>query len=362
MKILTKENGTLVYTFTGVTLNSTDSKYIGTILSSYFINLKTIQDTTAKITNGTYTITGGNDGTTDIKDEVVKAFDTLESSNYIYDLLVVPGIYDAAVVSAGLSMCESRGDALYLIDPPSGLTYEGVTDWINGANTYTDHTAFNSSFGACYWAWQYIYDAINDENVLVPPSVLAAPSIARSEKLSKPWFAPAGLTRGLVKNGLSTEHDPDESEVDYLYENNINCIINHETAGLTLWGQKTLWRSDTALNRINVRRLVTYIKRIVKKTCQFLLYEPNDATTWTQFDDLLDPVFRSLVNNRGLYDYDIVPMKYTVSDNDIDNSKMPGQILIKPTKAAEWIPIDVVLTATGVEFTSLVSNVENSVS
>lgn len=351
-------NGNTLYTFKDVTLDSNSNNYIGTLLNNTFINLKEITDVNATVTNGTYTISGGNNGFDDIKDEIVSALDSIKSSNYQLDLLSIPGVSDAAVIQAALTTCEYRGDTLYLVDPPANLTFEEVADWCNGSGSYDDHTQFNSSFGACYWAWQYVYDEINDQEVLVPPSVVVAPAIARSESISKPWFAPAGLTRGLIKNVLRSEHAPDATEVEYLYDtpNCINSIITHETSGLTVWGQKTLWRNDTALDRVNVRRLVTYIKRIVKRTCQFLVFEPNDSTTWIQFEDLLDPVFRSLVQNRGLYEYKIVPLKHTVSDDDINNSRMPAQILIKPTKSAEYIPIDIVLTSTGVEFSSYISN------
>lgn len=356
LTIKTSVKGSVLYKFSGVTLDESSDKYLGTLLNDTFLSLKTISDITATVNNGTYTVVGGNNGFDNITDEAVAALDTLKSSNLQLDLLTIPGISDAAVVAAALSMCENRGDTLYLVDPPAHLSYEEVCDWVNGSGEFDDHTKFNSSYGACYWAWQYIYDEVNDQEVLAPPSVLVAPAIARSENLSKPWYAPAGLTRGLIRNALRSEHAPSDTEVDFAYDNNVNSIITHETSGLTVWGQKTLWRNDTALDRVNVRRLVTYIKRIVKRTCQFLVFEPNDSTTWIQFEDLLEPTFRSLVQNRGLYDYKIIPLKYTVTDDDIDNSRMPAQILIKPTKSAEFIPIDIVLTNTGAEFSTFVQN------
>lgn len=354
LKIKTSETGNVLYTFEDVSLVDTSPNYIGKVLKPTFLNVKTISDVTATTTNGVYTLVGGDNGFEEFDSAAITALKKLESSTYVLDLLTIPGVSSASVVAAGLTACETRGDTLYIVDPPASLDYEEVADWANGSGTFDDHTKFNSSHGTCYWGWQYIYDEVSKKEVLVPPSVVVAPAIARSEAISEPWFAPAGLTRGLVKNVIRSEYAPNDVEVNFLYEepNSINSIITHEISGLVLWGQKTLWRNDTALNRINVRRLVTYIKRIVKRTCQYLLFEPNDSTTWIQFEDLLDPTFRSLVKNRGLYEYKIIPMKYTITPDDIDNSRMPAQILIKPTKSAEFIPIDIVITSTGVEFSN----------
>lgn len=351
-------SGTVVLAKTKLSLDDTSESYVGLALKDSFINLKTIGNTSVTLTNGTYLVADGNDGSDSITDLTSKAITALEGLNtdiYELDLLTVPGITEPAVVHKGLQVCELRGDTLYIVDAPQGMTYKEVITWHNSSQETS--AAFNSSFGALYWSWQYIYDDVNSQEVLVPPSVLVAPVYARSEEMSKAWYAPAGLTRGLIKNALRSEIVPDSAVVELLYTapNNINCIITHPTAGLVVFGQKTLWREDTALDRVNVRRLVTYIKRFVKRVCQFLVFEPNDRTTWNQFEDLVTPPLESLVTNRGLYAFKVVKGADIITDADIDNYRMPGQILIKPTKSAEYIPIDIVITATGVEFSSLIS-------
>lgn len=343
------DDTTPVVKLVGVTLDSTVENYVGAKLTSTVFRLTTIDDAQSDLTDGEYTVAGGDNGLEEIDSSIVECLESLKSNNYSIDLLSIPDSRSAAVVQAGLAACEYRGDTLYLVDTPPHIDYQDAKRWVNGAGEYDDHAAFNSSYGACYYAWQYVYDSVNSENVLVPPSVPVAVAIANSELMTHAWFAPAGLSRGVLSNTVSSEYKPTDVEVDEMYEANINSIITHETAGLVIWGQKTLLRKDTSLDRVNVRRLMTYIKRIVRRTCQFFTFEPNDSTTWAQFEDLLTPVFRSLVENRGIYDFKIVPMEDTVTDEDIDNSTMPAQILIKPTKSAEYIPVDIVLTSTGVE-------------
>lgn len=342
---------------TGVNLDVTSDKYIANVLKdSGCIKFKASSaapETTYTLTNGTYVLANGDNGITGLtSSEYIAALNLVIPDTYNIELLATPGISDPAVIQKGLSVAETRGDTLYIVDPPSGKNYEEVISWHNGTGEDTDHVSFNSSFGALYWSWQYIYDEVNSQNVLVPPSVLVPPVIARSDAMSQPWYAPAGLTRGLIKNALYSEYVPDSTVQDLLYTdpNNINPIITHSSSGLVVFGQKTLYRVPTALNRINVRRLVTYIKNIAKDVAKYLVFEPNDSTTWNSFQDLMEPRLRSIKNNHGLYDYKIIKGEDLITDDDIDNYRMPVQILIKPTKAAEFIPIDIVITSTGTNF------------
>lgn len=348
------KDGAVLNSYKGVNLNSTSNDYIGVVLGkSNYLKLKSSSatgGTTYTLTNGTYTLSNGDNGITGLtSSEYITALDLVVPDKLDIELIVTPGVSDAAVIQKALTVAQTRGDALYLVDPPSGMDYEEAISWHNGTHEDYEHAPFNSSFGAMFWSWQYIYDEVNSQEVLVPPSVLVPPVFARSDAMSKPWYAPAGLTRGLIKNALRSEFIPDSNVQDLMYTdpNNINPIITHSSSGLVVFGQKTLWRQPTSLNRINVRRLVTHIKHIAKDISQYLVFEPNDNTTWNSFQDLMDPRLRSIQKNRGLYDYKIIKGRDIVTDNDIDNYRMPVQILIKPTKSAEFIPIDIVITSTG---------------
>lgn len=340
-----------------LTLNKTSDNYIGKILEgNEYVKLKEtamVEGTTYTVTNGKYTLANGSNGITGLTSaEYISAMNLVLPDNLDIELLITPGVTDPAVIQKGLSIAEQRGDLLYIIDPPSGLSYEDVIAWHNGTRDDDNHTAFNSSFGAMYWDWVYIYDEINSQEVLVPPSVVVPAVFARSDNMTQPWYAPAGLTRGLIKNVLRSATEPDSDMVDLLYTdpNNINPIITHPTFGLAVFGQKTLWRQSTSLNRVNVRRLVTYIKHLVKDISQYLVFEPNDSTTWNSFKDLVNPRLRNIRESRGLYAYKIIRGEDIVTTDDIDNYRMPAQILIKPTKSAEFIPIDIVITSTGTDF------------
>lgn len=308
--------------------------------------------TAANITAGTYTFAGGNNGTSALtNEEYIAAAEALKSSAVDMNLFAVPGVSDPAVVLAMLTIAENRGDCLYLLDPPKGLTRDGVIAWHNGGESY-EHTAFNSSYGALYYDWVRIYDPINKVHVTVPPSVTVAATYAYSDRNSEIWFAPAGLRRGLVQGVINTATSLSKDDVDILYsdENNINSIYEDPQVGLVLWGQKTLLRTNTALNRVNVRRLLNYLKRVITAACNYLTFEPNDRITWNSFENLTKPVLRSIMNRQGIYEYRIVQGETIVTGEDIDNYRMPCMLLIKPTKAAEEIPVYFAITSTGADF------------
>lgn len=328
--------------------------------TSYF-KISANSTSAIKLTAGTYTFNNGNDGIEDITSaDYITAGEALKNQSVDINLLSVPGVSDAEVVIAFLALAEERGDCLYLVDPPAGLTKEGVAQWHNGEGSY-QHDAFNSSYGALYYDWVTIYDSINKLKVQVPPSVPVAASIAYSDRVSELWYAPAGLTRGVLRGVLTTDSQLSKRDVETLYsgDNNINSIYDDPQVGLVIWGQKTLSRSDTALNRVNVRRLVNYIKKVVTAACEYLTFEPNDRLTWNSFEMKVVPLLETIKNGRGIYEYRVVKGETIVSSQDIDNYRMPCMVMIRPTKAAEMIPIYFVITSTGADFNEVLE--ENGV-
>lgn len=307
---------------------------------------------TASLTPGTYEFTGGNDGIDDIEAaDYIFAANALTSESVDMNLCAVPGVSDAAVITSMLTLAESRGDFLYLVDPPQGLDRDGVIAWHNGGESY-DHVAFNSSYGALYYDWVPIYDSVNKTRIVVPPSVPVAATIAYSDRVSEVWYAPAGLTRGLITGVLGPVTNLSKADTEVLYSNgnNVNSIYNDPQVGLVLWGQKTLARTNTALDRVNVRRLLIYIKKVISAACNVLTFEPNDRSTWNSFEMKVQPTLESIKNRRGLYEYSIVRGETIVTNDDIDNYRMPCMVMVRPTKAAEEIPIYFAITSTGADF------------
>lgn len=335
---------------------------VGDTLGSNYLEVQSIDPTATalKATDTARAIANGSDGVDGIKDaDYISAADELKSDIYDMNVFAVPGISSATVITSMLSLAEQRGDCVFIVDPPATVkTPTEVEAWHNGRNSYSDHTKFNSSFGVLYFSWQRIYDSINKAYVSVPPSVVVAPIMAKSARESEIWFPVAGIRRGLVSGVYAPEYSPDTAERDNLYsgENCVNCIIEDPISGLVIFGQKTLYRENTALNRLNVRMLLNYLKRIVTAACRYLTFEPNDRTTWNNFEDLVEPTLRSIGERRGLYDYKIVKGEAIVTDDDIDNYRMPCKILIKPTKAAEEIPIYFTITSTGADFNEVLES------
>lgn len=311
-----------------------------------------VNSVAAKLSAGTYTFSGGNDGISDIEaGDYITAANSLTADLVDMNLFAVPGVSDPAVITAMLALAENRGDCLYLVDPPKGLTRDGVIQWHNGGGDY-NHTAFNSSFGALYYDWVTIYDSVNKVRVDVPPSVVVAASYAYSDRTTEVWYAPAGLQRGLVRGVLDSVTKLGKADTELLYSdgNAINSLYDDPQVGLVLWGQKTLSRSDTALNRVNVRRLLNYLKRVITAACNYLTFEPNDRVTWNSFEMKILPTLKNIQNKRGIYEYRVVKGETIVTNEDIDNYRMPCMVMIRPTKAAEEIPIYFVITSTGADF------------
>ena len=335
---------------------------VGDTLGSNYFEVASINSTATalKATDTPYIVANGSDGVDGITDaDYVAAANELKSDIYDMNVFAVPGISSANVITSMLSLAEQRGDCVFLVDPPATVkTPTEVEAWHNGRGAYSDHTKFNSSFGVLYFSWQRIYDSINKTYVSVPPSVVLGPVMAKSARESEIWFPIAGVRRGLVSGVYAPEYSPDTAERDSLYsgDNCVNCIIEDPVSGLVVFGQKTLYRENTALNRLNVRMLLNYLKRIVTAACRYLTFEPNDRTTWNNFEDLVEPTLRSIGERRGLYDYKIVKGEAIVTDDDIDNYRMPCKILIKPTKAAEEIPIYFTITSTGADFNEVLES------
>lgn len=312
-----------------------------------------------KIKEGEYSFSEGDNGIAeDMTADYIMAGNKLKRDTIDMNLFAVPGVSSPVVITAMIELAELRKDCLFLVDPPNSLTPNDVADWHNGLQDYADHAKFNSSYAAAYYAWQTIYDPYNQVYVEVPPSVVVAPVIAESANLSEIWYAPAGLKRGLVKGVVKPVYCPDTGDLEYLYsgDNNINSIINDPQAGLCVFGQKTLYRENSALNRVNVRMLLNHLKRAVVAASRHLTFEPNDRVTWNNFEDLIEPYLKSIKTRRGIYDYTIVKGAAIVTDLDIDNYRMPCKILIKPTKTAEEIPIYFTLTSTGADFNEVLAN------
>jgi len=358
--VVEKKDGVLVGS-----ANAGDQRYIETqfATSLYVAFSDSGSYTTLKV--GTYTMAGGTDGApaddSDIIGTTVGNTSTglqlfRDSEAVDINMILAPGRWEKTVVNELLDIAEFRGDCMAIVDPPQGLTVQQVVDWHNGqltGNSAYLTAAINSSYAALYWAWLQIYDSFNDLEVWTAPSGVAARIWAYSDGVSEPWFAPAGLVRGNPTNLLDLEHSPSLGERDYMYGypgHNVNPFVNFIRDGITLWGQKTLQRAPTSLDRINVRRMLLYARKVIATAVRYLVFEPNDSITWLRFKQLVQPFLRNIATRRGITDFRVICDETTNTPYYIDQNVMRGKVLIKPTKAAEIIEIQYTLLPTGAVF------------
>lgn len=362
MTIMSEDRTTILETIQNLSLNPSDERYVDNIVASTSINInvtynaENAPEEDDDISSVEYVIKGGNDGIADLDetDIIGTTSDGLQafSNPEVIDinLLCAPGWYQAEVANAGIAICENRGDALYIAETPYGLTAQQANSWANGSDEFAaDHKAFDSSYGALYWPWVQISDSYTRKNIWIPPTGIVCAQYAYNDNVGQPWFAPAGLNRGILQGPLAVEYSATKGERDTIYGNRniVNPIINYRGQGLVIWGQKTMQRKATALDRVNVRRLMNYLKKIISASTAYYVFEPNDEYQWGKWIDMVEPKLENIKQLRGVYDYK-VEMNPTTSE--IENNVMPGTIYVKPTKTAEYIPLNFMIAPYGASF------------
>jgi len=298
---------------------------------------------------------------------VKKAINTVSDAEQVeVNLATVPGVTNEALTAHLINTCESRGDTLAIIDLKGGYTpiaEDGGT--LVSAGTYGSvketvdamlDRGLNSSYGCAFYPWVQIRDAINDQIVWVPPSVVALGTFSSSERKSAPWFAPAGFTRGGLSEGsagipvLSVREKLTSEDRDSLYENNINPIASFPAEGIVIFGQKTLQLTQSALDRINVRRLLIFVKKEISRIAATTLFEPNVEQTWAGFTGRVIPFLEKVSSGGGLSAFKVVLDETTTTPDLVDRNIMYAKIFLKPAKAIEFIALDFVVTNSGAAF------------
>jgi phage tail sheath protein FI len=229
------------------------------------------------------------------------------------------------------------------------LSVDEIVAWQNGRHPL-NLTRFDSDFAALYWPWVKVRDTHNRIDVWVPPSGAVAATYANADNLAFPWFAPAGMTRGIVYNITDTYTKPTLEERDLMYGNR-NCvnpiIIFPDQVNFMIWGQKTLQRLPTALDRVNVRRMLLYIEKLIRRDSRRLLFEPHDAGLRAQFIQIATGVLDAVVRDRGITDYFVKCDEELNTPDVIDRNELRANIGVQPTRAAEFIMIEFSLHRTG---------------
>ena len=265
--------------------------------------------------------------------------------DYRYNLLMLPGLTDQAhssTITTAVSNAQTRGDHLVVIDP------------VNYASTLTqaknEAAGRDTSYAAMYWPWLRTIDPDSGENVWVPASTMMGGVFAFNDNAAEPWFAPAGINRGGLGTVISAERKLSAANRDELYEANVNPIATFPGTGVVVYGQKTLQKKSSALDRVNVRRLLIELKGFISQIGQNLVFEQNTAATRNNFLAQVNPYLESVQARQGLYAFKVIMDESNNTPDVIDRNQLIGQIYIQPTRTAEFIYLDFNLQPTGASF------------
>lgn len=273
----------------------------------------------------------------------------------LYDLnmMCVPGISTASVIQEMIAILDERNDCLGIIDPPFALTPQEVVDWHNGTGSYTGyHSAFTTNRAALYYPWVKQHDPYTRRDLYLPPSAIVPAVIAYSDAIGEAWYAPAGITRGKVPNALTPEYVVTRGDTDFFYGpangNAVNPIMQFSVDGVVVYGQRTLQRFPSALDRINVRRLLFFIEKSLAKATRRMTFEQNDPILWAQVRNLIEPFMENLKGRRAIEDYRVKCDKDTNTPHHRNNNEVVVKLYIVPTKSAEKLILNVTLMSSGI--------------
>ena len=361
---------------TGVSLSSTGSNTYKDVIDAEFNQFTApmfggFDGTDILETNpfNNYSLSGKTETTSYEFNSIKMAMDSCADAELVeMNMMSMPGLTHTGLTDHMLDLAERRSDTLAIIDIGGGYIPEA-----DRGNVGTDSEAanrgeaqsaartfrtrqVNNSYGAAYYPWTRVRDSQTGQTFYCPPSVAAIGTLSYSQAVSEVWFAPAGFNRGGLTAGsagipvVGVTEKLTSKDRDRLYEVNINPIASFPAEGLVIFGQKTLQSTRSALDRINVRRLMIRIKKEISRISNALLFDPNTEVTWDRFKGQVVPFLDSVKSRLGLEDYKVILDKTTTTPDLIDRNIMYAKIFLKPTRAIEFIAVDFIITNTGASF------------
>jgi phage tail sheath protein FI len=267
--------------------------------------------------------------------------------DYRFNLLVTPGLVNAfasntSPITSIITNTQNRGDSIYIPDMVGyGSTAGAVV---------TQAAARDTSYAATYWPWCQVLDPETGKNVWVPASALIPGVYAFNDRAADPWFAPAGINRGGLGQVIRAEQKLSQATRDTLYTGKVNPIATFPGTGVVVYGQKTLQTKSSALDRVNVRRLLIQLKGFISQVANNLVFEQNTLTTRNNFLSIVNPYLESVQQRQGLYAFRVIMDDSNNTADVIDRNQLIGQIFIQPTKTAEFIYLDFSILPTGATF------------
>ena len=275
-----------------------------------------------------------------------KALDAISNPDqFDFNLLVLPGvIYElhSYVATYALTLCEDRGDAFYIMDTTQLSA--------NLAMATAKAGEIDSNYAATYYPWLRVVDTNTNKLIWVPPSVILPEIYAYNDNVAAEWFAPAGLNRGGIASAVGVKVRLPQASRDTLYEGKVNPIAQFPGQGICVWGQKTLQRRSSALDRVNVRRLLIAVKKYIASSARYLVFEQNVEATRNRFLNIVNPYLASVQERSGLYAFRVVMDETNNTPDVIDRNILYGQLYLQPTRTAEFIILDFNVLPTGATF------------
>ena len=265
--------------------------------------------------------------------------------DYRFNVLLTPGlidIYQTSQITTAVNNTQNRGDSIYV--------YDTVQFGASLNQVVTQASARDSSYAATYWPWVRTIDPDSGNFVWVPASTMIGGVYAFTDASSEPWFAPAGINRGGLSTVITAERKLSQGNRDTLYQGNVNPIATFPGQGVVVYGQKTLQKQASALDRVNVRRLLIALKSYIGQVAQNLVFEQNTAATRNAFLSQVNPYLETVQQRQGLYAYRVVMDDSNNTPDVIDRNQMVGAIYLQPTKTAEFIILDFNVLPTGATF------------
>ena len=315
-----------------------------------------------KMVGGTYGLGGGTNGdTTTTADQDTALIGTTTAAGKKTgmqalddDLLnisvgIVPGITNQNTQNALIGLAESTQNFLSVVSPPYGIggTQDAIA-WGNGQSVYRS-AAINTSYAASFWPWVKVFSSFDSKDRWYDPAIFGVRQMTYTDNVADPWFAPAGYRRGRLTKPVDVEVTLNQGDRDSLYSggNTINPIVNFPQQGITIWGQRTMQKNPTALDRINIRRMMIFIRKMVLASTRTFVFEPNDPFTWDAIVGVISPALADIKNRRGITEFKVVCDETTNTPVRVDRNELWCKILIKPTKTAEILVFELNLTSQG---------------
>ena len=300
--------------------------------------------------------------------DIIEAYELYDNAEEVDVNIFIDSDKSVTVKTSMDTICQARKDAMAVLDVTKALVvnnkgFEATNcrDWRRGIGSFTGtNLNINTSYSAVYANWLNVYDKWNAKYRWIPASGHVAGIYANTDDTNDPWFAPAGLNRAIISNVRKLAWNPSKGARDILYKNGLNPIVSFAGQGKVVWGQKNLLDKSSAFNRVNVRRLFMILAKAISTALKYFLFEPNDSFTRLQIINMIEPFLRDVQARRGIYEYMVVCDSRNNTAERIDRNELWCDIYIKPTRAAEFIVLNLIATKTGASFTELVAAVTPS--